>query len=280
MKKHNYHTHCELDDGKGPIKEYVKEAIKRNFASLGFSCHTPMPTDDNWHIKKEDYPSYIEQIETLKEKYKETLVLYKGLELDYFEKEETLEGSSYKDQLDFTIGAVHLIFHNPSDAYLAVDGPIDEFTTLLNDNFNKNIKAFAKHYFNLQMQMIDNFSFDFLAHCTLMEKHNQNSQFFNQEDKWYQFLASEMLEFAKEKEVRIELNTGAIARGRTKEPYPSLSLLKTCYDLKIPIVINSDAHHYSNLDFYFDEAKSLLKEIGYKEIDILENGRWREIPII
>ena len=87
MKKHNYHTHCELDDGKGKIEEYVKEAIKRNFASLGFSCHTPMPTDDNWHIKKEYYPSYIEQIETLKEKYKETLVLYKGLELDYLEKE-------------------------------------------------------------------------------------------------------------------------------------------------------------------------------------------------
>jgi histidinol phosphatase-like PHP family hydrolase len=50
--------------------------------------------------------------------------------------------------------------------------------------------------------------------------------------------------------------------------------------LKLPIVINSDAHHYFNIDFYFDEAKTLLKEIGYKEIDILENGKWRQIPIV
>jgi len=280
QEKSNYHTHCGLDDGYGTLEEYVLSALSKGFTSLGFSCHTPGKLVDDWHMKTEDFPYYLEEINRLKQIYSDRIEIYTGLELDYLEETGELVGSQFMEHLDFTIASVHMIKHKMSDAYLSVDGPIEEFTTLLKDNFNNDIKEFVHYYYQLEEKLVSEHSFDILGHCDLIKKHNKDNCFFDAQEQWYTKIADHFLETAAKNHTRIEINTGGIARGATKEVYPSPSMIETCHNLSIPVTLNSDAHESSNLDFFFSSADDLLVQQGYRSIDMLIHGIWQEIPII
>lgn len=276
----NYHTHCGLDDGSGTLEEIVQKAISKGFSSLGFSCHTPFIVEDEWHMRKEDFPYYVEEIHRLKGVYKDRIELYCGLECDYVEQTGELIGSEYKEMLDYTIGSVHSMYHKQSDSYLSIDGPIDEFETLLKDTFKSDIQAFVQHYYLLQEEMIQHHKFDILGHCDLMKKHNKDAIYFDQTSSWYQKTVRNFLKVAAKHQTRIEVNTGGMARGATKEVYPSPYMLGICNEYDIRVTLNSDAHQKDNLDFFFSQADDLLVQIGYKTIDILYHGFWQEVPII
>ena len=34
----NYHSHCSLCDGRAPMEDFVREAVRRGFTSYGISC--------------------------------------------------------------------------------------------------------------------------------------------------------------------------------------------------------------------------------------------------
>ena len=276
----NFHTHCSLDDGMGELEDYVKEAISQGFSALGFSCHTPGKLQDVWHMKNEDFPYYIEEINRLKILYGKEIELYIGLELDYLEDTEELVGNEFLEHLDFTIASLHMMRHAKSDQYLTIDGPMDEFKTLLKDNFGGDIKKFAAHYFALQERMIESYSFDILGHCDLIKKRNSNNQFFNQDDQWYQEMTLNFLERVASKGARLEISTGGIARNSIKETYPSPEMVKRCAELEIPLTLNSDAHFYPHIAHFFPEALQLLKEVGYEKVDVLTQGEWIATPIV
>ncbi len=276
----NFHTHCDLDDGNGPMEEYVQSALSKGFSALGFSCHAPGALNDDWHMRKEDFPFYLEEIDRLRSLYRDRIELYVGLELDFVEDTENLVGSEYKDQVDYTIGSVHVMKHAKSDQYLTLDGPIDEFEMLLQDNFNGDIQRFAEHYFSLVERMITLHSFDILGHCDLIKKRNGDGEYFDLNAPWYTRLGSHMLKVAKKNKVRIEVNTGGIARGAIHEPYPSPRLMYECAELGIPMVLSSDAHQSSHIDFYFAQADDLLVQAGYRSLDVLQHGMWQSISIV
>lgn len=275
----NYHTHCELDDGNGSLEEYVVTAIEKGFTALGFSCHTPGKLQDNWHMKNSDFEYYLKEIERLKKSYGSSIELYSALELDYLEDTKELVGSEYRDQLDYVIGALHLLKRSNSEGYLTIDGPIEEFIEILNTTFKGDIKAFVHHYYAVQIEMLENYSFDFLAHCDLMKKRNKGNRFFNPEEAWYQELTLSFLERVKELDVRVEVNTGGMSRGAISEPYPSGVMLERISLLEIPVVLSSDAHHADHLDSYFDSTVELMKQSGITTSDILLKGEWRTVPL-
>ena len=39
----NYHSHCSFCDGKAPMEEFIKEAIRQGFSAYGISSHAPLP---------------------------------------------------------------------------------------------------------------------------------------------------------------------------------------------------------------------------------------------
>ncbi len=276
----SYHTHCGLDDGQGTMEEIVLSAISKGFTALGFSCHTPITPEDDWHMKRDDFPYYLGELKRLKEVYKDRIELYAGLELDYIEEDNSLAGSEYKEELDYTLASVHLMKHKKSGTYLSIDGPIEEFTSLLEDNFNGSIEAFVTHYFALQEKLIETHSVDFLGHCDLMKKHNKENRFFDPSSPWYVKAYTSFLKTAAKKGVRIEVNTGGIARGATKEVYPSPEMIKLCTELDIPLMLNSDAHRADHLDFSFAGTEDLLIQSGVRSLDILEHGFWTTVSIL
>ncbi len=272
----NCHTHCYLDDGHESLESYAVQAIKLGFTSLGFSCHTPLNSQkDEWRLQAEDFSTYIDEVTRLKKEYSSKIEIYAGLEMDYLDDAGVLAGSEYSDDLDFSIASVHGMYHKPTGTYLTIDGPVEEFETLLRDNFSGNIMEMVSCYYDLQKSLISNYTFDVLAHCDLIKKRNTNNRFFDQNDSWYRDLSFSMLDEAGKAGTRLEVNTGGLSRGATTEVYPNNFMLEKCAEMGIPMVLSADAHNPEHLDYYYDEALQKMKTAGCRNIQYLYKGKWR-----
>jgi len=83
----NLHTHTKYCDGALGAEEMIIAAIKKGGKSLGFSEHSYVSFDEEYSMMLEDIPLYIKEIKTLREKYKDSIDIFLGLEMDsYTEK--------------------------------------------------------------------------------------------------------------------------------------------------------------------------------------------------
>ena len=101
--KQNLHIHTTYADGKDAPEEIVLAAIEKGFDSIGFSEHT--------YTQFSDYPyqmtvprqaCYQQEVLALKEKYKNQIEIFCGLEYEMFSTVPT-------DGFDYLIGSVHYI---------------------------------------------------------------------------------------------------------------------------------------------------------------------------
>ena len=137
----NYHTHNSLCDGNGEIEEYVEAAIEKGFSAIGFSSHAPVPYENDWTLKTEQLDEYLDRVRKAKTKYAGRMEVYLGLEVDFLPGALHPRDKHIADLgLDYIIGSVHSLPVEPgSDTYLAIDGPDEEFLTLLNDVYKGSI---------------------------------------------------------------------------------------------------------------------------------------------
>jgi len=273
MLKTNYHTHSHYCDGIGAPEDYLREAGKRGLAALGFSSHAPVPFTTEWTMKQDNLQAYLRHINTLKENAPADLQVYLGLEIDY------LRGmcgpGRFQDMgLDYTIGAVHMLGYSEDGRDLSVDGPEEEFEELYRIHYGEDIKRLVTDYYTLISELLEQASFDFLAHFDLVKKKNRYNRYFDENDRWYRTLATDTLSLAAEKGIPLEINSGGVSRGAIDSVYPSPWLLKEAHRLSIPIIISSDAHRPEHVDFYFEESAELCLEAGYRESLVLLNGAW------
>jgi histidinol-phosphatase (PHP family) len=113
-----------------------------------------------------------------------------------------------------------------------------------------------------------------IAHLDLIKKFNAHNRFYHEDDGWYQALIDDTLRLMDANGCMLEINTKAIQSGCCDYFYPSKFILQRCLDLNIPLVLNSDAHHPDQLEFYFKEAARLLIELGVGELFTLKGNRW------
>ena len=276
----NYHSHFNLCDGKGGAWEYVREAIRQGFLAYGFSSHAPLPFANTWTLREEDLPAYLDETSKLKSEYKNRIQLYSGLEIDYMRGIMGPSSEKYAGLgLDYKIGSMHMLKNSSTGEYLSVDGPDTEFIALLEEEFRGSIKDMVSEYYRQVNYMLEEHCFDILGHIDLVKKKNRDSKYFNEDEKYYKNIVMETLDLAAEKKVIIEINTGGMARGATKEVYPSPWIIKECAKRKIPMTINSDCHDPKQISYYFPEAFLLLKDAGYRTTRILLDSTWKDYPI-
>ena len=79
----NYHMHTRFSDGKGEPADWVSTALELGFFSIGFSEHSPLPFDNTFALKKENFAEYIRTINELKKEYADKIAVYCGLEMDF-----------------------------------------------------------------------------------------------------------------------------------------------------------------------------------------------------
>ncbi len=278
---YNFHTHSEFCDGSGHPEKYVLSAVKKGFKSLGFSSHSPTPISElDWTLKNENVNDYFNTINELKEKYKNDIEIYLGLEFDYFEKKEFQEFYfKNKPFLDYNICAVHFFYDKRNYIFYIIDGKIESYIDALKKMFNENIKDFISKYYSLIKNMIIEFKPDIVAHIDLIKKNNKNNTFFNENEEWYKKELFSTLDILSKSNSILEINTGGLARGSINDFYPSERFFNECYKRNIPIILNSDCHHPEKIDAFFNEAKISLKKAGYTFQRVLIKGKWIEVGI-
>ena len=261
----NLHTHSIYDDGKNTPEEMVLHAIERGFTSLGFSGHAKTPFSPTYCLNEEKEVLYKKEIRRLKEKYAGQIDIYLGLEMDYF---ATADLTDY----EYVIGSVHYFGTNGEDNGYDVKDP-NVLKSRIDRYFDGDPFKCAERYYELLADMPRKTGkMDIVGHFDLILKSSEVAPIFDTEAKRYRDSANGAIESLVNQGKVFEINTGAIARGIKKEPYPQKWVLKRINELGGGVIISSDCHYKERLECYFKESLELLKECGFKEV-LTFNGK-------
>lgn len=270
MKKQNLHTHSIYCDGKNTIEEMTQEAIHKGFEILGFSGHGNCRNVDNYSMDDVNTEKYVQDVLKVKEKYKDQIKIYLGVEEDVLGKR-----FSKANGYDYIIGSVHFV--KAGHQYLAVDESAKITREIV--KYFGDFLTYAKNYYEEVKKIADMDEVDIVGHVDLLMKFNENEEFIAFDQKDYLQLAFQCIDALIAAGKIFEVNTGAIARGQRKTPYPHKTLLKYIYDHGGKICLNSDCHQKEMLDCYFDEAIAFIQESGFKTMMELTDSGFQEVEI-
>ncbi len=258
MIKSNFHTHTTFCDGKDTPENVIKTAIDKGLKAIGFTAHSYLEGDSDWTLKADGITKYIKEISALKESYADKIQVFCGVEQDYF-------STPYKEKLDFIIGSVHAI--EISGKLYSIDLSAKETKRIVDNFFDGDFDGLAKEYYKLLENVIEKTNADVIGHFDLITKFNDALGYRITEN--YKKYAMQAVEKLVKYNKPFEINTGAMANGYKKEPYPSKEILQIIRSLGGKIMINSDCHDKSLLDFGFESAETLAKEVGFTERAII-----------
>lgn len=268
----NLHTHTVFCDGVNTPEEMVQSAIKLGLHTLGFSGHTPVPVsgDTEWCMSEEDMLVYRDQILDLKRKYQDQIEILLGLEVDYDSQTPMIE-------CDYKIGSVHYV--QKSGVFIPVDGSYDLIMEQLGVLYRGDLNAFLRDYYDSVAKVVDKTDCDIVGHFDLITKFNEKYSYIDESNSSYQNMALEALDAVLEKDVFIEINTGAISRGWRTTPYPAAFILRRIAEKGGKLILNSDAHKASDLLFGFEDAVSFAASCGVRELWIYREKAFDSVEI-
>ena len=266
MKFSNLHTHTTYSDGKGTVRENIESAIKKNMLSLGFSDHAYTACDESYCMMLADYDKYCTEIRTLAGEYKNKIPVFLGIEKDYF--------SNIEDGMfDYVIASVHYITKN--GVCYPLDCSVNDQIACRDNAFGGSMLDMAKHFYEMVAEQAAACKPDVIGHFDVIDKFSITPE---ESDEYIRITEEALTETLKHCR-RFEINTGAIARGYRKVPYPAFHLLELLHKLGGEIVINSDSHHPDNLDFAFVEAAEIAKKAGFETHSVLTPNGFEKIKL-
>lgn len=266
----NLHTHTIYCDGKNTPEEMVLSAINKGFLSLGFSGHAYTPHDGSYCMTPDATLKYIDEINALKEKYKDKLEIYLGTECDLYSEIN-------RQKYDYIIGSVHYVTAPNGDRY-PVDHTEDIMTNTVNKYYDGDYLKYTKAYFEAVGQL-GSIKPDVIGHFDLVAKFNEGNKYFDESGKAYLDLAYKAMDAVIPYCDLFEMNTGAIPRGYKTVPYPATPLLKRLCEKGARITLTSDCHNANFLDCNYKESAEILKNAGFKSTYVLLGGNFVEQPL-
>ncbi len=272
----NYHQHCHYCDGKETAFAHVREALTQGVVSMGFSCHCPVPFENNWSMKYGDISNYLKEIDEVKQAFAGKTEIYRSLEIDFIPGIIDQNAAWIKAlELDYTIGSVHFVGTYENGNPWEIDGPHNHFLDGLEKIHDGNVIKVVREFFELTRSMIKEACPDVIGHIDKIKM--QNHGFWNEDDDWYKNEILATLEEIRAKKAIVEVNTRGLYKKLTMDPYPGRWVLEQIFDMNIPVQINSDAHHPRETTLYFSETAGLLKAIGFTHLMTFLGGQWQPV---
>ena len=227
--------------------DLARVAVERGLGELGFADHNPMPEPfDDWRMLYEELPRYIASVETARDQFP-ALNIKLGLECDYFPgQEEWIERLAGVADWDYFIGSVHYL-----PAGWEVDNP-----QYLSRHTDRTAPEIWTDYWETYVRCIESKLFDFVAHPDLPKKFGVSPS--GDLRRFYEPAIAALAEA----NVAYEINTAGL-RKQCAEQYPSSQFIELACSAGIPVLINSDAHHPSEIAADFDVAVDLARAAGY-----------------
>ena len=249
----NFHTHTIYDDGTDSPEEMVLEAISIGLKAIGFSVHSYLPYENDWCIKKADEKEYIKEIGRLKKKYAGDIRIYNGIELDYYSDQAA-------EDYDYVIGSVHTLLIDGK--FYDLDDTPEKLVTLAEEKYSGNIYSLIDDYYSLVSEIYSRTSCDIIGHFDLISKFNENGDLFDPADSRYISAYRNAADSLAGCSAIFEVNTGAVARGYRKDPYPAYDVYEYLESRGARFILTSDCHAKENLIFGFEDALSRYGNIG------------------
>ncbi len=261
MRLSSYHVHTTFCDGENTAEEMVISAINAKCEEIGFSVHSPLPFAD-WAIKEERIPEYIETLKALREKYKDKIKIYIGIEQDYFSKAPDWNP-------DYIIGAVHYI--EIDGEYLALDLDANEMKENVDKYYGGDVYSYCEDYFALMADVYNKTKCNIIAHLDLVTKFNEKLPMIDTEHPRYKRAAKMAIDALAKTPAIFEINVGAITRGYRTKPYPDEPLIVEIMKVTDKsFVLNSDSHADYTVAMHLNEYARIFDKIGIPYIKSIE----------
>ena len=274
----NFHTHTKYCDGNGEITDFAEAALMRDIVCLGFSSHAPLPFDTDWTMPPSLLEAYCDDCRRAKREYEGKLKIFLGLEVDYIRGISCPRMPEFSALgLDYVIGSVHFFETDCGGTWLTVDGSPEEFQRGITRLYDSSVRKAVERYYALIREMVRSHPPDIVGHLDLVKKNNTGEKYFSEEESWYRDAVFETLDAIAGTGVIVEVNTGGLIRKRTDAIYPSPWILGRCHELKIPIMLNADAHSPDEVCGYFPETASMLRGLGFTTLCVLNSCGWDEV---
>ncbi|MBR2916693.1 MAG: histidinol-phosphatase [Clostridia bacterium] len=254
MIRADFHTHTTYCDGKNTPEEMVLSAIDKGLLVLGFSAHSYMPTEEDYCIKKEKVSDYINEILSLRGKYKNKINILCGVEMDYFSNMPT-------EEFDYKIGSVHYVLKGGE--YIPIDATPENLKDAVNRLFGGDIYALCEEYYKNVADVINKTKADIIGHIDLIAKFNENGELFDENHPRYIKAYKSAVDALIKHDVPFEVNTGAISRGYRTSPYPSKKILEYIRKKGGRVILNSDSHNKDTLAYEFSKWEEYIKDMGF-----------------
>ena len=266
--------HTVFCDGYAKPEDYVLKAIELNMKSIGFSGHAPLHFPNDWAMKEEKLEDYVNELIRLKNKYKNDIPIYIGIEADYIPGVVTDANEIKKKyNLDYIIGSIHLVGKDDINNLWFIDGPIEDFDEGIKKLFNNDVKKAVEAYFKQTIEMINFYKPDIIGHLDKIKMNNKN-RFFNEEEDWYKELVYELIDCIVKNDVIIEINTRGIYKKKVAEPFPSFWIIKYASEKGAKFIINSDTHKPDEIIMEFDNVYNNVKNLGINKLYNRVKNKW------
>ena len=267
--KTNFHTHSTFCDGSSTVEEMVDRAVELGFTALGFSGHMDPDIPMDWD-------AYSREVLRLQAERADEIDILLGAELDNLHDPATVADAEY------VIGSTHYL--DMGDARVFVDYSADGVVKSVNELFGGDWYAYVRAYYDFHSQVYARTGCDIVGHFDMICRFNDQLRTIDEEDPRYLAPAREAMEVLVAAGVPFEINTGGMAKGRRKLPYPIPTLLRYLCELGGEIIINSDAHNVAYLDACLDEAAQFAREAGFTHTNMLRhdvygNLEWYQVPL-
>ncbi len=258
----DYHVHTEFsDDSVYPMENVVRDAISMGLDEICFTDHVDYGIKDDWDSGKEiqyrdgepfanvDYPKYDAKIRELQKRYKNQISLKMGMEFGIqMHTIPQFERLFSRYPFDFIILSVHQVEDK-------------EFWT---QDFQqgRTQKEYNERYYDEMLQLVKSYkNYSVLGHMDLITRYDKAGIYPFEKVRDY---IEEILKIVIADGKGIEINTSYHRYG-LKDTTPSIDILKLYRKLGGEIItIGSDSHAPQHLGTYIDEAKKILKEIGFE----------------
>lgn len=280
MIDYNLHQHTLFSDGKDTPDSFARRALEIGFKAIGFTEHSPLPFENPFSLREERVDEYISSIEGLRSAYEGRLRIYRALEMDFIPgMSDDFDYWRERCRADYLIGSVHLVGEGDHKDLWFTDGPdyriYDQgIATFFGGDVRKAVGAFYAQ----SNRMIESQRFEIIGHFDKIKMHNRD-RFFTEEEKWYRMLVDETLELIKAHGIIVEINTRGLYTGRSSSLFPGGYALERVRELGLPIVLSSDAHLPEEINRLFDPTTTYLRNIGFREVVVPDNGKWLARPL-
>ena len=271
----NIHSHTNYCDGASAPADYIREAINLRHPAYGFSSHAPLPFPTDWNVADKELPNYIKDVLALKQRHQKEIEVYLGLEVDYIpgiagRHRHVLTGI----ELDYFIGSVHFVDRFDNGEHWNIDTSAELFAKGLNEIFHRDGKRAATRFWEISREMIEADKPHVIGHLDKIKMFNTGNKYFNEQDAWYRDQVELTLDLIKKLNCIVEINTRGFYRYGQEDLYPGAWIIQKIARLNIPVMINSDAHHPSEISEGMAYTAAKLKGLGIGKLTALYQGKW------